>query len=144
MKKPAIIAANAFGMGSGSAVVRCVIHCNMSRCMENDSREADRAECMLFYFRRMCGSTGSFRKKKMPPCNVFTDKTLANMYMCVKKPKKRAELPDVSGAGKAKHKEYGNRFSECLHKKVDIYRFSIYYIVNLYIENLHKEERHGN
>ena len=50
------------------------------------------------------------RETGVPPYIVFTDKTLIDM--CVKRPKNKSEMLDVSGVGEAKYKRYGERFLE--------------------------------
>lgn len=52
------------------------------------------------------------RKENVPPYIVFTDRTLVDM--CVKKPRDRAQMLDVSGVGAAKYEKYGERFLECI------------------------------
>ena len=52
------------------------------------------------------------RQEKVPPYIVFTDKTLVDM--CVKKPRSRAQMLDVSGVGAAKYEKYGERFLDCI------------------------------
>ena len=55
------------------------------------------------------------RETGVPPYIVFTDKTLIDM--CVKRPKNKSEMLDVSGVGEAKYKRYGERFLEEIRKE---------------------------
>lgn len=55
------------------------------------------------------------REDKVPPYIVFTDKTLIDM--CLKKPKNRTQMLEVSGVGEAKYQKYGETFLECLKKE---------------------------
>lgn len=55
------------------------------------------------------------RQDKVPPYIVFTDKTLIDM--CLKKPKNRTQMLEVSGVGEAKYQKYGETFLECLKKE---------------------------
>ncbi len=48
----------------------------------------------------------------IPPYIVFSDKTLIDM--CVKAPRDRASMLDVSGVGEAKYEKYGERFIEAI------------------------------
>lgn len=48
------------------------------------------------------------REEAVPPYIIFSDKTLINM--CMKLPKNRNEMLNVSGVGEAKYKKYGQRF----------------------------------
>lgn len=52
------------------------------------------------------------KEEKVPPYIVFADKTLVDM--CVKKPKNKSEMLDVSGVGAAKFEKYGERFLKCI------------------------------
>lgn len=56
------------------------------------------------------------KEEKVPPYIVFTDKTLVDM--CVKKPKNRGEMLEVSGVGEAKYQKYGERFLKCLRENL--------------------------
>ena len=48
------------------------------------------------------------REEAVPPYIVFNDKTL--IHMCVKQPKTKAEMLQVSGVGDFKYEKYGERF----------------------------------
>ncbi len=48
------------------------------------------------------------REEAVPPYIIFSDKTLIDM--CVKLPKDRGTMLDVSGVGQAKYEKYGQRF----------------------------------
>lgn len=48
------------------------------------------------------------KEEAMPPHIIFNDKTLIDM--CVKLPKNRQEMLDVSGVGENKFNKYGQRF----------------------------------
>ena len=50
------------------------------------------------------------RQMGVPPYIVFTDKTLIDM--CVKRPKNKSEMLEVSGVGESKYRRYGGRFLE--------------------------------
>lgn len=50
------------------------------------------------------------RQMGVPPYIVFTDKTLIDM--CVKRPKNKSEMLEVSGVGESKYHRYGGRFLE--------------------------------
>ena len=48
------------------------------------------------------------RKEALPPYIIFNDKTLIDM--CMKTPKDKSEMLNVSGVGAAKYEKYGQRF----------------------------------
>ena len=50
------------------------------------------------------------RQMGVPPYIVFTDKTLIDM--CVKRPKNKSEMLEVSGVGESKYRRYGGSFLE--------------------------------
>lgn len=50
------------------------------------------------------------KEEAMPPYIIFSDKTLIDM--CVKVPKNKDEMMNVSGVGENKYKKYGERFLE--------------------------------
>ena len=52
------------------------------------------------------------REEGMPPYIVFNDKTLVDM--CIKTPKDRESMLNVSGVGAAKYEKYGKRFIEAI------------------------------
>ena len=52
------------------------------------------------------------REEGMPPYIVFNDKTLIDM--CIKTPKDRESMLNVSGVGAAKYEKYGERFIEAI------------------------------
>ncbi len=54
------------------------------------------------------------REEAMPPYIIFSDKTLIDM--CVKLPKNREEMLQVSGVGEVKYEKYGERFLEKICK----------------------------
>ena len=49
----------------------------------------------------------------MPPYIIFSDKTLIDM--CMKMPKDKAGMLNVSGVGAAKYEKYGQRFLDKIH-----------------------------
>ena len=71
------------------------------------SGDLDSASWRLFERLRTLRLTVA-RETGVPPYIVFTDKTLIDM--CVKRPKNKSEMLDVSGVGEAKYKRYGERF----------------------------------
>lgn len=50
----------------------------------------------------------------LPPYMIFSDNTLLDM--CVKKPKNKAEMLEVSGVGEKKYDRYGYDFVECIKR----------------------------
>ncbi len=52
------------------------------------------------------------REEAMPPYIIFSDKTLVDM--CVKVPKDRQDMLQVSGVGENKYERYGERFLACI------------------------------
>ena len=52
------------------------------------------------------------REEGMPPYIVFNDKTLIDM--CIKTPKDRESMLNVSGVGAAKYEKYGERFIDAI------------------------------
>ncbi len=52
------------------------------------------------------------REEGMPPYIVFNDKTLIDM--CIKTPRNRESMLNVSGVGAAKYEKYGERFIEAI------------------------------
>ena len=57
------------------------------------------------------------REEGMPPYIIFNDKTLIDM--CIKAPRDRAAMMNVSGVGEAKYKKYGERFTEVINAFFD-------------------------
>ena len=56
------------------------------------------------------------REEGVPPYIVFSDKTL--VHLCIRKPKTKEELLEVSGIGAFKAEKYGGRFLECIGKNL--------------------------
>ena len=54
------------------------------------------------------------REESMPPYIIFSDKTLIDM--CMKMPKDKAGMLNVSGVGAAKYEKYGQRFLDKIHE----------------------------
>ena len=57
------------------------------------------------------------REEGLPPYIIFSDKTLIDM--CVKTPKDKAAMLNVSGVGSAKFEKYGERFIEAVTAFMD-------------------------
>ncbi len=52
------------------------------------------------------------KEENMPPYIIFSDKSLVDM--CVKLPRNKQEILQVSGVGENKYERYGERFIECI------------------------------
>lgn len=57
------------------------------------------------------------REESVPPYIVFSDKTLADM--CIRLPKDRDAMLDVSGVGAGKYERYGQRFMDAIEAFVN-------------------------
>ena len=57
------------------------------------------------------------REESVPPYIVFSDKTLADM--CIRLPKDRDAMLDVSGVGASKYERYGQRFMDAIEAFVN-------------------------